>query len=342
MTTRGTEQAATLAKWLNMATYITIIPHTKPDGDAIGAALGLYHYLLSRGKKPKVVSPTDYPYNLKWLPGTDRVHIHDKWADKTPDMIARADMIICVDFGGLDRIGEVEAFVNASEAPKIMIDHHLDPSGFDDLRFWDSTASSTAEMVYRLIHALGHGDQIPAETAVCLYTGLLTDTGGFRFPITSPDVHRMAAHMLELGVDCNDVHDRIFNNYLESRLRVMGEAFKDGLRILPEYKTAYIVLPEEVFTKMKVNSGDTEGLVNQALGLKGINFAALISPQMEPKKMVKFSFRSRGSFPCNQFAAAFDGGGHAAASGGRSYKTMEEAEQDFLAQLAEWKDQLVY
>lgn len=340
--TNGIYHLEQIAQYFNRLTYFTIIPHTKPDGDAMGAALGLYHYLLAKGKKPKVISPTDYPYNLKWLPGSDRVHIHEKWADKTPEMVDRADMIICVDFGGLDRINDMEALVKQTEAPKLMIDHHLDPTGFDDLRVWDSTASSTAEMVYRLIVALGDGDHIPHETAVCLYTGLLTDTGQFRFPATSPAVHRMAAHMLELGVDCNDIYDRIFNGYLESRLRVMGEAFKDGLKILPEYKTAYIMLSEDIFTKMKVNSGDTEGLVNYALGLKGVNFAALISPQLEPKRMVKFSFRSRGSFPCNQFAANFEGGGHANAAGGRSRKTMEEAEQDFLALLAEWKEKLVY
>lgn len=337
----GLEQVAKIQQWIKMATYITIIPHQRADGDAIGSALGLYHYLLACGKKPKVISPTDYPYNLKFLPDTDRVLITPFAEERAAEIIQKADLIFCVDFGDLDRIEPLTAAVRQAEAPKVMIDHHIDPKGFDDVRVWDEEASSTCELVFRLIDALGDTQKLTKEAATCLYTGLLTDTGGFRFPTTTPAVHRMAAVLLEQGAVPDDIHERLFSDYLESRLRVMGDAFTDGLRILPEYKTAYIVLNESTFTKMKVNSGDTEGLVNFALALKGVNFAALISPQTEPSKITKFSFRSRNGFPCNEFAAAFNGGGHAAAAGGKSFESVEVAEQLFVAELEKWKPALL-
>lgn len=337
----GLEHAPKIQQWLNLATYITIIPHQRADGDAIGSALGLYHYLLSKGKKPKVVSPTDYPYNLKFLPDTDRVLITPFAEERALDIISKADLIFCLDFGDIDRCEPLATAVLAADAPKIMIDHHIDPKGFDDVRVWDVEASSTCELVYRLIDAFGDAQNLSREAATCLYTGLLTDTGGFRFPTTTPAVHNMAASLLAQGAVPDEVHERLFSDYLESRLRVMGDAFSEGLHILPEYKTAYVVLQETTFTKMKVNSGDTEGLVNFVLGIKGVNFAAIITPQTEPTKITKFSFRSRNGFPCNEFAAEFSGGGHAAAAGGKSKESIEVAEQQFLAALEKWKPQLL-
>ncbi len=321
------EQIGILTEWLAGPKRIAITTHQKPDGDAIGSSLALYHYLNDKGHKVKVVVPTDYTENLKWLPGTDEVMIGPNDPEGAKWVFEGADLIFCLDFNGLSRINEFGDTVGDSEAKKILVDHHLEPQKFEDLAFWDSEASSTAEIVYRIIVGLGDKENISLQVAESLYTGVLTDTGSFRFSTTSPEVHLICAHLLSIGVDKTRIYDNIYNNSSENRLRFLGYCFTNCLFVHPQYRTAYIKVGKEVFKEFYIKPGDTEGLVNFALGLKGIDLAVLMTAQDD---IIKLSFRSRGDVSSNELAKHFDGGGHFYASGGRSTASMEDTEKKLL------------
>ncbi|MEO1449171.1 MAG: DHH family phosphoesterase [Bacteroidota bacterium] len=306
---------------------VAITTHQRPDGDAIGSSLGLYHFLTGLGHKVSVVTPTDYADFLKWLPGNDHVLVGPDDVDKAKWTFDGADIIFCLDFNALHRIGEFRAVVKDSDAVKVLMDHHLDPEDFAEYKFWDATASSAAEMVFRLIVDMGQGDAISQECAQALYVGLMTDTGSFRFTSTTPAVHQMAAKLLEAGADPNLSYDKIFNQASETRLKLIGHALSNCLHILPELRTAYIKLERPVFKQFNVKTGDTEGLVNYALGMKGIDLAILMTTQDD---LVKLSIRSRSGVSSSDFAAHFEGGGHFYAAGGRSKGTVEETETRML------------
>lgn len=325
---------AKLKELLSSPKRIAITTHQKPDGDALGSSLAWYHYLKKGNHKVKIVTPTDYPEFLKWIPGNNDVLVGPADPDMAKWTFDGADLIFCLDFNSLKRINEFEAVVKDSEGMTIMIDHHLEPDGFEDLGFLDSTASSTAEMIYRLIVAMGDKDLIDKEIADALYVGVMTDTGSFRFTNTSPAVHRMVAHLMELGVDVHQAHDRIFSNASPDRIRFIGHALSNCLTIIPELNTSYIKLPREVFKQFNVKSGDTEGLVQYALGIKGINLGILMTPQ---DNIVKLSFRSRNDVSAAEIAKEFGGGGHFYAAGGRSKLSMEETEERLLGLLQQRK-----
>ena len=324
------EHTAALKQLLSSPRRIAITMHQKADGDAIGSALGLHHYLTQLGHRSKIVSPTEYPEFLKFLPGTPQVIIGANDADAANWAFEGSDVIFCLDFNALHRINEFEKTVEESEATKVLIDHHLDPVGFEDIRFWDDQASSTAEMVYRLIDEMGDLDRINQDIATCLYTGIMTDTGSFRFNTTTPAVHRIVAQLLETGIIANHIHEEVYANNSESRLRFFGHCFSQCLHVVPEYEAAYFVVPRDVFRKYWVKTGETEGLVNYALDLKGVKLAVLLS---EHEELVKLSFRSRGDVAANEFAQEFNGGGHFYAAGGRSKDSLEETEKKLLALL---------
>ncbi|RMG30312.1 MAG: bifunctional oligoribonuclease/PAP phosphatase NrnA [Bacteroidetes bacterium] len=331
------EQISKLKELLHTPKRIAIIAHQKPDGDAIGSSLGLYHYLVQLGHRVKVIMPTDYAENLKELPGTSDIAIGTEDIDSAKWEFESSDLIFCLDFNAIHRVNEFGKPIMESPAVKILIDHHLEPEDFADLTFLDSTASSTAEMVFRIIQAMGDDDKINADMAAGLYAGVMTDTGSFRFSSTTPAVHRMVARLLETGINVTKIHEDIYDNYTENRLRFLGHCFSHCLKVLPEYKTAYMVVDRPIFKKYYIKAGDTEGLVNYALSLKNINFGVLITSNDE---MVKLSFRSRGSFAANEFAKHFNGGGHFYAAGGKSKESLEEVEKKFLTLLEQYKDQL--
>jgi phosphoesterase RecJ-like protein len=310
---------------------IAITTHHKPDGDAMGSSMGLYHYLIKKGHRVDVVTPTDYGEFLKWLVDNDKVLIGSADADRANWIFEGADIIFCLDFNSLSRINEFEKSVRAAEGKKVMIDHHMEPEGFHDLAYWDDTASSTAEMIYRLIIAMGDGDLIDRPMAEALYMGVMTDTGSFRFTNTSPAVHRMVAHLIEAGVDVSAAHEAIYNNGSVERLQFLGHCFSECLSVYPEYETAYFKVTKDVFRKYNVRTGDTEGLVNFALGIKGINLGVLISEQDD---MTKLSFRSRAGVSSQALAEQFGGGGHFYASGGRTKAKIDDTEQQLLSLLA--------
>ena len=315
---------------LSFPQRIAITMHQKPDGDAIGSALGLYHYLVKKGHSVTVVSPTDYADHLKWMPGTPKVLIGPNDPDRAKWAFDGADLIFCLDFNALYRLQDFEASVKDSAATKIMIDHHPDPAGFEDIGFLDTTASSTAEMVYRMIDALGDKELVDKDMAEPLYAGIMTDTGSFRFTNTSAEVHRIVSHLIDVGVEVHPVHEAIFSSFRPERLKFLGHCLLNCLTILTEYKTAYIKLEKEVFKEFNVKSGETEGLVNYALSIKDINLGVLMTAQDD---IIKMSFRSRGEVSSSDLAKEFDGGGHFYAAGGKSKSSMEEAEQKLLASL---------
>ncbi len=306
---------------------IVTTTHQRPDGDAMGTSLGLAHFLRRMGHEVTVIAPTDYPPNLKWLPGTEDVIIGPEQPDETVEAIEKADIVFSLDYNDLKRIEPFDKAAANTSGVKIMIDHHMYPKDFYDLAYWDDTASSAAEMVYRLIMEMGKGDLIDLDIATCLYTGVMTDTGSFRFPNTTPAVHQMAAHLMKVGIKASDIQEQVFNNDSEKRLRLIGHCLTNRLEVLPFYHTAYITITKEDVEKFSVGTGDTEGLVNYPLSLQGIRFAVLM---IEKDGMVKMSFRSRGNFAANEFAKNFNGGGHFHAAGGRSLESMEDTQKKFL------------
>ena len=272
------------------------------------------------------------PYENEVLVYTDNLKENDQLIDE-------ADFIICLDFSGKNRIGdEMSSVVFSSKSKKILIDHHLEAERFADYELWIDTASSTCELVYDFIKMFDVSKSIDVGIGECIYAGMMTDTGSFRFPSTSKKVHLIIADLMEIGIDHSKVHQLIYDNNTESRLRMLGYALSEKMTILDEYHTAYIALSKEEQLRFEAKSGDTEGVVNYALSLKGIVFAALIK---ESDDMVKMSFRSKGDFPANRFAKEnFSGGGHKNAAGGKSDLSFEDTILKFKTQLKAFSEEL--
>lgn len=328
---------AELDTLIDIADRIVITTHRKPDGDAMGSALGLWHVLRKLGKEVTIVSPTAYDPFLEWMPGTAEVVDATAKPFDASKLASKADIIFCLDFSGLDRLESFRQDVEESPAHKVVVDHHIDPEPFARLYFHRVAASSTAELIYRLIEDLGLLPRLDADIAQCLYTGIMTDTGSFRFPSTTADVHFIVGNLLRTGINVGEIHRLVYDNFSESRLRFMGYVLNEKMVVLPEYHTAYMVLTLEEQERFAIKPGDDEGLVNYNLSIKGINFAALIK---EGTDRIRMSFRSQGSFPCNEFAGNFGGGGHKNASGGKSEENLEKTIAKFLGLLDTYKQQL--
>ena len=317
---------------------IVITTHHKPDGDAMGSSLGLYHYLIQLHHQVQVISPTDYPDFLWWLPGNNTVWEFPKTEKASKQAIAEADLIFCLDFNNLGRINEMGEVVRQSNALKVMIDHHLNAEGFENAAYADTKAVATAELIYKFIVRMGDKENINLDSATCLYTGILTDSGSFKFNSTTPDVHHITAELLEIGVKPYDIFENIFDTNRLNRLQFVGYCLLNKLKVLPEYNTAYITITKEELKQFQITTGDTEGLVNYPLSIKGIKLACLIVDRTE---RVKLSLRSKGDIPVNEICSKyFEGGGHKNASGGHSFKTLDETLQIFLDALPEIKTQL--
>lgn len=319
---------------------IVITTHQKPDGDAMGSSLALWHYLQQIGQRPVFISPTDYAGFLAWIPGADQTMEYPDEPARCDDLIDKADVVFCLDFGELHRAADVGRRIAACNAIKVNIDHHILPpdKAFADYWYRDEKASSTCELVYDFIFYHNREALLKTDLATCLYTGLVTDTGAFRYSVT-PKVHQVAAHLLGCGVDVDRVNYHLYSNFSENRTRFLGYALHACMRVLPQYHTAYFRISQADHREFNLQEGDTEGLVNFALGISGVNFAVLLNEQPE---MVKMSFRSLGSFATNEFAGHFKGGGHHNASGGKSTVSLAETEARFLALLEEYKPQLQY
>jgi len=324
---------------LNQPFKAVITAHQKPDGDAMGSTLGLYHFLKQLGHEVTVVSPTNWAAFLNWMPGVDQVIDFEANKKEASQIVADADYVFCLDFNILHRTKHLEPVIRDSKALKILIDHHQQPDipsfayGISDVKM-----SSTCEMVYDFIVQSGHSNLINLDIATCLYTGLMTDTGSFRFPSTTASVHKIVAHLKELGLQHAKIHENIYDNSTEGRLKFMGNAFLNRMTVLPEFKTAVMAIPKSDIYKFELKTGDTEGLVNYLLSIEGIKFAAILIDREEERK---WSFRSKGNFDVNIFARThFEGGGHANAAGGSSSKSLDETLNDFKTIIENYKSQL--
>lgn len=318
---------------------IVITTHHKPDADALGSSLALYHLLKNRGHEVTVITPTDYPFFLNWMPAEETVINYEERPHDAAFIVEQAAIIFCLDFNDLSRINDLGRIVANTNATIINIDHHRDPKDFAHLKYCTLNTSSTCELIYRLAEDCGWIEQgLNKDVASCIYVGIMTDTGSFRFNTTSALTHRITAHLLERGANGSLIHELTHDNFSLSRYRMMGYILYEKLEVIPQYRTALVYLTREELKKFDVQTGDTEGFVNFGLGIKGIVLSVLI---IDRTKIVKMSFRSKGSFPCNELAAAhFDGGGHLNASGGSSQLSLEETVEKFRNLLPQYQKQL--
>ncbi len=318
---------------------VVITMHQKPDGDAMGSALGLYHFMKGLGHETTVISPTNWADFLNWMPGVDAVIDYEQQREKSKQIISSADVIFCLDFNILHRTKNMEQPLTDADCTKVLIDHHQQPQEEAFTYGISNTAkSSTCEMVYDFIVDSGHIDNLNPEIAECLYTGVMTDTGSFRFPATSAGVHRMVAVLKEKGLLHTKVHDHIYDNFLENRLRFIGFALMNRMEVLYEYNTAFMYITKADLQRYNIKTGDTEGLVNYLLTIQGIKFGALVIDRDNERK---WSFRSKGNFDVNTFARDhFEGGGHLNAAGGRSSDSLEATVQKFKQVIKEYQNQL--
>lgn len=318
---------------------IVIVPHKNPDGDAIGSCLGLYHFLVQLNHQVTVIAPNDYPHFLKWMPGNDTILIFETDTKKCETIIQKTEIIFTLDFNALFRTGEMEAFLKESKAVKIMIDHHQQPEDYANYLYSDVMMSSTAEMVYHFISKLSLTHLINTEVANCLYTGVMTDTGSFRFPNTSSTTHRLIAELIDKGANNSAIYHNVYDNNTYQRTQLLGRALSN-LHVLPDLRTAYIVLSQNDLNEFNFKKGDTEGFVNYGLTIEGIIFAAIFI-ESEQDEIIKISFRSKGLFDVNSFSRThFGGGGHMNAAGGKSELSLTQTVEKFISILPQHKSAL--
>ncbi len=324
-----------LKAFLSESRKIVIVTHHKPDADALGSSLGLSAYLKKCGHQVTVVTPSDYPVFLHWMPGNGDVLVHTENNSKSiASLISSTDLIFCLDFSALGRIHNLGDMVRNSKAKKVLVDHHLQPEKFADFEKWDAQAASTAGLIYEMIADFGDREKIDNNIADCLYAGLMTDTGGFRHSNTRREEFMIAADLVTLGANPTRVSKLIYDTNTPERLRLMGYVLYEKLTILPELNTVYVALSQAELKKFGSQSGDTEGFVNYGLSIQGMRLSVLV---YERKDEIKLSFRSLGDFSVNDFARKhFNGGGHKNAAGGSSTMSLKETIEKFLNILPEY------
>lgn len=324
-----------LKELLAIPQKISIIPHRNVDGDAMGSTLGLFHILKQLGHQVKVVVPNEIPEYLQWMPASRDTYIFETFHhEKAINFLKESNLVFTLDFNAFHRAGEqMEKVLNEINPTFIMIDHHEKPDGFAKYTFSDIEYSSTCQMVFDFIEDLDLKKHINKDVATCLYTGIATDSGGFKFPRTTSRLHNIVAELLTYGVDNSQIHINLYDNSEINRLQILGRALQN-LHVLPEYKTSYITLSQSELDAFNYKKGDTEGIVNYGLTLKGIDFTAFFT-ELKDENIVKISFRSQGNFDVNVFARNhFNGGGHKNAAGGKSFDTLEETIKKFISILA--------
>lgn len=326
---------------LNEKKKVVITMHQKPDGDAMGSSLALYHFLKQFGHELSVISPTNWASFLNWMPGCEVVLDFEKYSDRPKAQLAieNADWIFCLDFNTLSRTKNMAPFLAAANGERILIDHHQQPqTEVFAYGHSDTSKSSTAQMVYEFVKNSGFENKINEEVAECIYAGVMTDTGSFRFPSTSADVHALVSDLMKKGLQHSKIHEAIFDNFSENRLRFIGNVLLNRMEVFYEYNTALLAIPQADLMKYDIKTGDTEGLVNYPLSIEGIRLAVIIIDRGEERKL---SFRSKGDFDVNVFARKyFGGGGHKNAAGGQSDRQLEEVVKDFTAAMQQHRDEL--
>lgn len=320
---------------------VVIVPHKNPDGDAIGASLAMYHYLKKQGHHPTVVSPNDYPDFLKWLPGSKEVLKFDMQNRQSKKAIDEASVIFILDFNALNRVGDdMQNTLKEFKGVFMVIDHHQQPEDFAKYLFSDTSICSTCQMVYHYLEKLNDVELIYEDIATCIYTGIMTDTGSFRFPTTSSETHRIVADLIDKGADNAKIYNNVYDTNSYGSLQLLGRALTN-LVVIPELKTAFITLSQAELDEFEFQKGDTEGIVNYGLSVDGVIFAAIFIEDIE-QKIIKISLRSKGNFSVNKFAREhFDGGGHDNAAGGKSRISMDETVEKFLKLLPTYQKELL-
>ena len=328
-------------KWFERADKVVIVSHVSPDGDAIGSSLGLYHFLLSQDKTVHVIVPNAFPDFLKWLPGAKDIIQYNRYKDFADKLINEADVLCVLDLNVLSRLDEMKNVVEQSPARKMLVDHHLYPGDFARITISHPHISSTSELVFRLICQLGNFSDLTKEAAECIYTGMMTDTGAFTYNSNNREIYLIIGELLSLGIDKDEIYRNVYNNNSENRLRLQGYVLYEKMQLFPQFNAALIALSRDEQKNFHYMKGDTEGLVNMPLSIKGICFSVFLREDTE-KDMIKISLRSVGTFPCNQVAAEFfNGGGHLNASGGEFYGPLEEAVKLFKQALVKYEDLLL-
>ena len=316
-----------------------VLAHKNPDGDAVGSTLAMCNFLRSMGKEAVVVLPNVFPAFLSWVPGADAVLFYDKEKERCDTAIAEADVLFCLDFNVLSRTGDVCGSLLSSSAKKVLVDHHPQPSDEFDILISHPEVCSTCELVFRVITALGGTAALNFEMAQCIYTGMMTDTGAFAYASTRKDVYLIIAELLDKGIDKDWIYRKVFYTSSVTRMRLWGYAMYDKLKVYNKYNAALITLSHSELMRFYASKGDTEGLVNQPLQVKGVRFSCFLREESPGK--INVSLRSVDDFPCNSVAAEFfNGGGHKNASGGEVYGTMEMAVERFKQALQRYKREL--
>ena len=327
-----------LKEQLSNRKKIVIIPHKNPDGDALGSCLGLKNFLDLMNHSCWVISPNEYPEFLEWIPGQEQIIIYNKSEEESEKLLLEADLIFTLDFNSLNRIKPMDEVIENCKAIKVMIDHHEEPDDYADLMYSDPSLGSTCEMVYNLMEAIDVS-LINKTIATCIYTGIMTDSGSFRFQTTTAVTHSIVSNLLDMGIDHTQIHNNIYDTYSFGRLQLLGKALTNLVKVEP-LNAVYITLSQEELTQCDFKKGDTEGFVNFGLSLDGIKLAIILIENTQ-EKIIKMSFRSKGEFNVNEFARKhFNGGGHHNAAGGVSHENLEMTTQKVHQTILQYKDQL--
>lgn len=302
---------------------IVITTHLSPDGDALGSSLALYHYLKDRGKQVRIIVPNSFPYFLKWMQGTGGIEVYEYNPAAAQHILHHAELIFALDYNIPKRVGEMGTYLETSPAKKILIDHHPFPGETFDITVSHPEISSTSELIFRLLFQAGKYEEMTQAEAECIYCGMMTDTGGFTYNSSDPEIFEIISLLLRKNIDKDIIYSRVYNNYSEARFRLLGFTLSQRMEIYHDLHAALIYLSRDDQAQFNFSKGDTEGFVNYPLSIKNIIFSTFIR---EDEGLIKLSFRSQLTFPCNEFAAEFfNGGGHLNASGGEFYGTFEEA-----------------
>lgn len=335
-------EIATLKENIDNSNRIVICCHKSPDGDALGSSLAWAEYLRTQGKEPDIIVPDAYPDFLQWLPGSDRIIRYDKHAaDKADEMLQKAELIFCLDFNGTNRVDEMKYALEQSPAHKIMIDHHLDPSMDTVLTVSHPQMSSTSELVFRIIWQLGGFEEMSCKCAVCIYCGMMTDTGGFTYNSNQPEIFFIVSQLLTKGIDKDKIYRNVFNNFSPWAIRLRGYLMSQKLNIFNDLHAAYFTISRRDMRDFHFTKGDAEGLVNEPLKIKRMRLSISLREDDRRDNTIWVSLRSVDDFPCNLVASEFfNGGGHLNASGGRLHCTLDEAERVVRRAFAHYEDLL--
>lgn len=320
------DQLAQLSQLISTSDNIVITCHQSPDGDAIGSSLAWAAYLWSLGKEATVIVPDQYPDFLGWLPNTEKIVRYDKHREKCDMLLKIADLVFCLDYNTPGRVDEMQDSLINTSAKRVLIDHHLNPDVPTVLTISHPEACSTSELVFRIVWQLGAFDSLDKHFAVPIYCGMMTDTGGFIYASSRPEIYYIISLLLTKHINKDKIYRNVYHNYSESRLRLMGFVMYQKLVYLPEYNAAYYVLTKEELLQFHFIKGDAEGLVNIPQQIKGLRVSISLREDTEKPNTVWVSLRSVDDFPCNLMAEQFfNGGGHLNASGGRLNCSIDEA-----------------